>query len=779
MSEIPEYVVNVKLAEILSRDLGIDARAERVKSRKRPDIRCFYKGLVISIEASYSRKDAEEDAKKRIEQGLADITIALWLKTKYRDVSEIELEKAIHSSTFDVKVFVPREVAGTLISFLEKGVKIKAEHATGWFTDIDIPTLGTIISNAVEFLAKEEEVKKLIVKVREKIHDFINTLSSIDTGRQVYNKVYDVLYRLYGLSIAEAEDPEVVFGQAALSILLSATFYEHVRNIHPQLKPLRSYLQEHGAIEGLKKALEDLLRIDYKAAVETTLNILDALPPNAVHGVKNLVELGIEIAQNPSLLRRDFAGRVYHEITGDIALQKGFATFYTEVSAAYLLASLAVETILDLDVKDVHRISADEARGIISRIRSVKVGDLACGSGTLLTASYSILLRLATMLKYYYDLEDVDLDGIAKTIIEKSIYGIDALRYASQITALNLALISPGNISRENVYTIYLGYIPQKGQAWLGSLELLNSAERVGGLLAWIEGGLKGVAEKVDLEGTEGMFEIPREFDLIIMNPPFTRATGRSERFGEERGLFGFIADENVRKELLKAYGRVRDRVRGELRSIAKRHASVFPDVIKDLISGGGEFDQYLSIGQAGEGLLFIYLAYKYVKDGGIIAFVLPRGLLAGVSWFLARVLLASEFHTKYIIVSSDAEKGYNFSEGTSLSETLIVARKASNTTDTDDNAETVFINLLRKPSTSLEALMLAEEVKRIARDLKANEARVVDVGNSSAMVLKIMRKQLLENVDNWNRFVAIPDQKLIDLVVNHLLGNSEIVLRW
>jgi hypothetical protein len=37
-------------------------------------------------------------------------------------------------------------------------------------------------------------------------------------------------------------------------------------------------------------------------------------------------------------------------------------------------------------------------------------------------------------------------------------------------------------------------------------------------------------------------------FDLIVMNPPFTRATGRGGREGG--GLFGFILDESVRKDI-------------------------------------------------------------------------------------------------------------------------------------------------------------------------------------------------------------------------------------
>ncbi len=73
MPEVREEVINVRLAEILSRDFGIDARAERVKGRRRPDIRCYYRGFIVGIEASYDRSDAEE----RIRQELADVALVL------------------------------------------------------------------------------------------------------------------------------------------------------------------------------------------------------------------------------------------------------------------------------------------------------------------------------------------------------------------------------------------------------------------------------------------------------------------------------------------------------------------------------------------------------------------------------------------------------------------------------------------------------------------------------------------------------------------------------
>jgi hypothetical protein len=159
---------------------------------------------------------------------------------------------------------------------------------------------------------------------------------------------YDILYRLYGLQLTETRDAEVVYGQAGLSILLSSTFYEHVRALHG-LDSLNAYVNRYGPIQGLVKALEDLLKFDYRTAVEMTIEVLSTLPPEASGAVRQLIELGVKIAQERYLLRRDFAGRVYHRIVGDIAHRKGFATFYTEVPAAYLLSTLAVNTLFSID----------------------------------------------------------------------------------------------------------------------------------------------------------------------------------------------------------------------------------------------------------------------------------------------------------------------------------------------------------------------------------------------------------------------------------------------
>jgi len=770
-----EEVVNVRIADLLCEELGLNCSPERPSGRRRPDIRCYYRGFNIVVESSYDKSDAKEDAMRRIEREEGfDIAIALWLKDgdKYSsDLSESRLKEVIRGSRFDVALFTSSPQS-ELMKFITGKVST-ARLSADWFIDVNLSFIKNLIEYSIEYLIEEKEVEKIIENVNKGLENFIIALKN--QPQNTWQRIYNILYRLYGLQLTDTRDADVVYGQAGLSILLSSTFYEHVRALY-NLDSLSSYANSYGSIQGLSKALNDLLQIDYKTALKMTIEILNTLPPEASSVVRQLIELGVKIAQNRYLLRRDFAGRVYHRIVGDIVHRKGFATFYTEVPAAYLLSTLAVNTLFSTDEKSITKLGKEEAQAIASKISEIKVGDLACGSGTLLTAAYSSLMGLESTIKLHYNL-DKNLDDVGKALIEGSMYGIDALRYASQITAINLALIGPqGKITRENVFTIYLGILNEPNAlsngAWLGSLELLNKdkGKNVWGMLAFLEGGLQqGGAEKVTVSGVEGEFKIPDEFDLIIMNPPFTRATGRTEVYGERRGLFGFIADENARQSLLENLNKVRNGASEFLYNNAKANKELFPSVIQEIIEGKGNLGAYLNIGQAGEGLLFLYLAHRFIKDGGVIAFVLPRNLLMGVSWFLVRVLLATTYHLKYVIVSSDSENGYNFSEGTSLSEVLIVAKRQD---EHSPDEETVFINLLRKPSTALEAVYLANMIKD---GLVGNRgSQFFSIGN--AVVYRVKRIDLVRNVDNWGKFVALPNIELIQYTME-LIGSGVIKL--
>ncbi len=117
----------------------------------------------------------------------------------------------------------------------------------------------------------------------------------------------------------------------------------------------------------------------------------------------------------------------------------------------------------------------------------------------------------------------------------------------------------------------------------------------------------------------------------------------------------------------------------------------------------------------------------------------------------------------------------YNFSESTSLSECLIVAKKVKQHTqhqyttfDHEKNEETTFVIVLNKPRTSIEAIALANSIN-------AKEGNYVEAGQSRAFLISVDRDELLENVDNWGRFVFLPNIELLDEIKNLLGGNIKV----
>ncbi|MEM0486897.1 MAG: hypothetical protein QW080_02025 [Sulfolobales archaeon] len=766
---VHEDELNERVARVLNEGFGLNCRSERPRCRSSGvSIKCYYCGFRVVIEASYSSSDAESNARKRIEEGLADIAIALHYTRQYLDVERQEIDELLKNSDFDAKVLVPRDFKG-----LERYVASKTRAAMskdGWFKNVKLETVVDIIRHAARYMLEEVEVWEEVEKIRQLIYDFINVASKISNSNQLRERIANILYRIYGFSVAEIRDAEVIFGQAALAVLLSTVFYERLRHIY-RLPSVKSYTKSKDPIHGLRSAMESMLKISYEPALKLAIEILNEIPPALKTEVEKLVDVALRISEMRHLLARDFAGRIYHKITGDIAVRKGFATFYTEVPSAYMLTALALRVALNLDYPT--ELSREEAKKILERVARLKIADFACGSGTLLSASLYNASRIARVLCFFHELECPDIE---KKLVEEGVYGLDALRYATQITTINLALMSPTSVTRENIVTVYLGYIPQRG-VWLGSLELLENSKKVVSLSQYIEKDVLGVIGRVSVtEITGKKIEIPDSYDVIVMNPPFTRATGRvGEEYKEgKRGLFGFIADENVRRNFLRRYDELRKRVRSELISVAEELFSREHEYLKSLSCLSSidqakkmELDQYYSIGQAGEGLLFLYLAYRHIKPGGVIAFVLPRNLLSGISWFLARALLADKFHLKYVVVSSDFEKGYNFSEGTSLSECLVIARRV----DSHSPEEvTKFINLLKKPSSALEATLLSEELIRSSGDLVELPC------GTSCLVLRVSRSELLENLDNWNRLVFLPESEVVSFGLNTLKGDLSVL---
>lgn len=723
MKYVFEDRLNVLLSELLGQ-AGVISYSEQLGKGRR-DMAIYYQGLRIVLEGSYTKSDAEKDAIRRIEQLPVDMAIALLYPPFPQEIPETEIKEKLKSSVFSVKIIVPKDISGTLHEFLSEK-KVIAEPSEEWI-EVDLNGLSDIIRESAQFIISEKHVKEVEDEVNELIDNFVNYLSKHPRSNTIARNLYNILLKLYGFSIGDAtEIKEVIYAQAGLALLLSSTYYESIRYAYTksdkELKPLKELKKAKNSQFALEKSTEDILEINYEPIFETTKEVLKYLPlmPQIFD---SFIDLAIKIASKKSLLRRDIAGKIYHKIVGDWRLRKQLATYYTQIPSAYLLLYLA--------------------KPELSRIC-----DFSCGSGTLVTATYSITRTQhgSSLLKSGVDKDPKEIDEQFHKRFVELCYCFDVLKYATQITAINLAMHSPETPleeSKSNIYTLPLGF--RKGNNGITSLGSLEFA-RITPMLDQIfkEVTRVGITKEVE----EKLVNLER-FDLITMNPPFARATGRGGRKGG--GLFGFIADEQIREPVIEDYRKLREEIRSYL---IKQASKLLHNTDLNLLIKDRNFTPYRSIGQAGEGLLFLYLADKMIEEDGKICFVLPKTLLSGISWFLARTLLASKYHIEYMVVSYDSGNN-NFSESTSLSECLLVARK---TKEHSKEEKTKFVILLKKPKTSIEAIALANQIGRIKK-----EDDYVETGESQAFVISVDREGLLKYMDNWGRFVFLPNRTLLN----------------
>lgn len=687
------------------------------KKKGRPDILIYAGGIKLVIEGSYSKTDAEKDIKKKIENGFGELGIALHYKNQIPDKTESEVVKKLEQSKFDVKVFSPLDLSNTLTPYTT-GQTISGIAKTEWF-EVDVIGLSELIQRSYEFIVKEESVTSMLDDIEISTDDFVNRLISADKNNKISEKLYDIFYKLYGLHIGNLREiSDLIFAQSFLTLLLSIAFYEAVQS-SLGMDSLNYLISKYGKKNALMEAFKQIRKIDYSSIYDIALPVLERIPSSILDRV---VKLGTKLGSDQSLLKSDFSGRIYHKIVGDRAIRRGFATFFTTIPASYLLAYL-------MTFSEFNQFKEPQKK---------LVCDFACGSGTLLTAIYSAFEDKYKLEQFEHGV--LDLEGFHKKMLEKNFWGMDALRYALPIASLNLVFRNPTvPLNNLNFHSIPLGE-DKNQEIVLGSLRFL----KMGTITQYFE--VSDLTEKISSVDVEQIEEHIPKFDFIIMNPPFTRATGRGGQ--SKGGLFGFIIDDKIRDKLTSEYERVREEIRQHLTNIGSSHLSNFSD---------GNFG---GVGAAGEGLLFIYLAYENLKENGRIGFVLPKSFLTGASWFLIRTLLLEKFHLEYVVVSYDKESGYNFSESTNLSEVLIIAKKTSSS-----SKYSKFIMLLSKPKTSFVA-------KSLASALVKNET-FSQAGKATAFSSRVEKKDLKKYVDNWGRFVSFPDVNLIEFILK--MGDGKL----
>ena len=392
-----------------------------------------------------------------------------------------------------------------------------------------------------------------------------------------------------------------------------------------------------------------ILKINYWPIFAIGRDILGQLPAEfAVRTLRRLRLTAASVNGTGMNNAHDLTGRVFQRLISD---RKYLATFYTLPASAALLARLAVAKMEGVDWGD------SEAIG------KLKVGDFACGTGALLSAVYD---QIASR----HESAGGDASAIHPVMMEEVLYGCDVMPSAIHITGSTLAGIQPEvGYEKSRLYTMPYGR-QEDGTVKIGSLELLQSSS-VLTLFNTSDPALRTgsageeTAAQVNVEIADGTF------DLVIMNPPFTRAgsdwegSSRSEDYVKQ--FRGLATSLDTQKEMAKQLGK---------------------------FANGTCYHGYAGIASA-----FVALADKKLKPGGVLALVLPMSVAAGVSWLESRSLLTGKYIDLEVLSIAANGSEMSFSSDTGMAECLVVARKNPAAKDDPAPSQIRLISLRHRPS--------------------------------------------------------------------------------
>ena len=400
-----------------------------------------------------------------------------------------------------------------------------------------------------------------------------------------------------------------------------------------------------------------ILDINYWSIFAIARDILTQLPASEASRVLNVLrntaeEFGATGVNNA----HDLTGRIFQRLIAD---RKYLATFYTLPASAALLARLAVAKMDGIDWSD------GEA---IGRLR---IGDFACGTGALLSAVYD-------QIAARHERAGGDPSAIHVQMMEEVLYGCDVMPSAIHITGSTLSGAYPDTqFAQSRLYTLAYGR-QQDDSVKIGSLELLQSSAAQS-LFNTSDPAMRtgSVGEQTAAQITADIADA--SYDLVIMNPPFTRATNHE----------GAHAD--ITNPAFAAF----DASPADQTAMGQR------------VNNLGKGTCYH--GNAGIASGFVALADRKLKAGGVLALVLPLSAASGLSWQEFRDMLVTKYSRLEVLSIAANGRDMSFSSDTGMAECLVVARKSS--TDEPVGSRARFISLFERPAGFSQAAALGSAI--------------------------------------------------------------------
>ena len=543
------------------------------------------------------------------------------------------------------------------------------------------------LAEFIELVAlSETKIKRSEEDLKEAVKSAANTLR-----RECSSGVQDEI----AAQLLQENDPAGQTIKMAMAILVNAlVFHITIAKIEPG--KVRNIAKLKRANGSLKDNISDEWRkisqdINYRPIYDLAADVLEPIGDAEAKAIlKSLIKVATGISELGVTSQHDFSGQLFQKLIND---RKFLASFYTLPSSAAFIAELAVS-----------RMNAEWTdRGAVTRLR---IGDFACGTGALLSASYNAV-------RTRHRSEGADDSNIHKDMMEKVLVGFDIMPAATHLTASVLSGAHPEIIfNKADIATMLYGDHAglgrggdhneggeEKPETFIGSLELLTPDDTQD--LPLIPVG------HMHHSGTEGKVQAKVEaqhesFDLVVMNPPFTRTTAHdAANKGVPNPAF---AGFGTTKEEQDKMGARREEIYRN-RSRKKGNNAPHPRWRRDKDDRAGE-------GRVGLATWFMDLADVKVKPGGVVAFILPLTFTSGEMWEKARALLMRRYHDILVVsIVSNKKNGTAFSDDTSMGECIVVATRNLGSEINSEEQPFSAVAIDRRPESILEAIHFAKAV--------------------------------------------------------------------
>ena len=496
-------------------------------------------------------------------------------------------------------------------------------------------------------------------------------ISKIDTAADLLEKRIETAAQQLETAIKErpgigAEIERILFQKAgeqtsrmAMLIVTNAFVFQSVLAGKPEMErvmSLKRMLSDNAKrlrYEQVIAGWDIILKVNYRPIFHVAKRLIEAIATDdelVDRVLATLCDTAKELVDQRLTQVHELAGTVFQRLIID---RKYVKANYTRLESVALLSAL----VLPRTQEDVSEL---------------KVADFACGTGSLLNGVYQRILEL-------HEQAGGKGSRIHTRMVEKNLVGCDVMPNASHLTASLLTSTYPDlKIGTTRIHTMPYGR-QRDGSYALGALDLVDAPEETPPL------PMMGI--EIQQVGGEGDAEVitqhefhHNEFDIVVLNPPFTRPDSDPNSSTPKAVFKGSDRDKDEEKKMRKARGQ------------------------KDWRVGNGN---------AGLASDFVDLADRMLRENGKsrIGVILPTTCLAGSDWQKVRNMWATEYHDVVVITIADAKgESCAFSADTGMTECMVVATKGKN----HNTGRGTFISLNHRPRSVLEALEIVNSTHRL-----------------------------------------------------------------